>query len=218
MGKLIVIEGSDGSGKTTQLNMLCQALDEKGRRYRKLEFPCYAEESSALVRLYLSGAMGSRPGDVNAFAASSFYAVDRYASYKQHWEQDYRDGMLFVSGRYTTSNAIHQGSKLSGQERIDYWNWLFDYEYRMLQLPKPDAVIFLDVPFEVTAENIRRRAAQTDIHESDTDYLRQCYECSVQAAETFGWLRIPCIANQAFRSPEDIHGEILETLNRVNLC
>lgn len=141
-GRLIVLEGCDGCGKSTQLALLTEKLREQGGNVRTLSYPVYDSDSSALVRMYLSGKFGKDPSAVNAYAASSFYAVDRCADFLANWKADYDAGALFVSGRYTTSNAVHQGAKLAGDERAAYTDWLFDYEYRLLGLPKPDLVIF----------------------------------------------------------------------------
>ena len=146
MGKLIVIEGLDGCGKSTQLELLPKALEEKGIKCKSVSFPQYESDSSALVKMYLSGRFGNKPGDVNAYAASVFYTVDRYASYKENWGEFYQKGGTVVSGRYTTSNAIHQTSKLPREEWEDFLNWLYDFEYNKIGIPKPDKVIFLDMP------------------------------------------------------------------------
>ena len=158
-GKLIVFEGTDGSGKATQTALLCSELDRRGIPYRRLEFPRYSEDSSALIRLYLGGAFGSDPGDVNAYAAASFYAVDRYASYKQDWGAFYESGGLVIADRYTTSNAVHQTSKLPAGERRAFLDWLFDFEYGKLGLPAPTRVLYLDMPTELSEQMMRRRAA-----------------------------------------------------------
>ena len=143
MGKLIVIEGTDGSGKSTQFKKLTERVTAEGIEFQKLVFPQYAEPSSALIRMYLGGEFGTKPTDVNAYAASAFYAVDRYASYKEVWGEFYESGGTVVSGRYTTSNAIHQTSKLPREQWEDFLNWLYDFEYNKLGLPEPDLVIFL---------------------------------------------------------------------------
>ena len=213
-GKLIVFEGTDGSGKSTQFRMACEALKEQGTEFRTMVFPRYKEESSALVRMYLGGQFGSRPSDVNAYAASTFYAVDRYAGYKQEWGGYYEDGGMMVSDRYTTSNAIHQASKLPEKEREEYLRWLGEFEYDRLGLPKPDLVLWMDMPIEKTVENLRRRESDThttaDIHEVDTDYLRSCYDAAAQAARFYGWQRICCVdENGQLRSMEDIHNEVM---------
>lgn len=218
VGKLVVLEGLDGSGKTTQLGLLCQALDTRGARYRKLEFPCYDKDSSMLVRMYLNGQFGSDPEDVNAYAASSFYAVDRYASYRADWGVAYDAGEIFVAGRYTTSNAIHQGAKLSGTARRTYMDWLFDYEYRLLGLPEPDAVIFLDVDVALALANIEKRRAGRDIHENHASYLARCRESALEAAARYGWYTVPCGEGGVMRPAAEIGQEILKIINRVGIC
>lgn len=219
MGKLIVIEGIDGTGKTTQFERLCALLREKSIPHRELSFPCYDDPSSTLVRMYLGGSFGTAPDAVNAYAASAFFACDRYASFKQHWEQDYNDGMLFVSCRYTTSNAIHQGAKLAGDDRRAYLDWLFDYEYRLLGIPAPDRVLLLDCPAEVSTANLRKReasgASTADIHETDTSYLARCAVAAGEAADRFGWQRIPCASDGTMRSPDDIHADICAALSDI---
>lgn len=213
-GKLIVFEGTDGSGKSTQFRMARGAMDRDGIEFRSIVFPRYQEESSALVRLYLSGAFGSRPSDVNAYAASAFYAVDRYAGYKQDWGKWYEDGGLTISDRYVTSNAVHQASKLPPEEREEFLQWLADFEYGRLGLPRPDLVLWLDMPVELAVENLRRREADThthaDVHEADTGYLRACCGSAAQAAQFYGWRRVECAgADGGLRSAEDIHGEVM---------
>ena len=219
MGKLIVLEGTDGSGKATQCAVLAEALEKAGYDHRRVEFPRYTEVSSALIRMYLGGEFGDNPSDVNAYAASTFYAVDRYASYKQDWGEFYEAGGLILADRYTTSNAVHQGSKLEGRERTDYFSWLFDYEYHLMGLPAPDLVIYLDVPVEQTGKNMRQRESSTntraDIHEKDQDYLNQCRIAAGQAAGMFGWKRIACTQNGKMRSIEDIHQEVLKAVKEI---
>ena len=210
-GKLIVLEGTDGSGKSTQLRMLTERLRAAGRNFRCLSFPRYESPSSALIRMYLGGELGRRPDDVNAYAASTFYAVDRIASYLQDWGAYYQGGGLLVSGRYTTSNAIHQGAKLPPAERLDFLRWLEDLEYGRMGLPRPDLVLWLDMPVACTLELLRRRQAAgdtADIHEQDAGYLHRCYEAARDAAGHCGWTVIPCAANGRIRPPEDIAAEI----------
>ena len=219
MGKLIVLEGTDGSGKATQCRALYEALTRDGYAPRKIEFPRYSEKSSALIRMYLGGDFGDRPSDVNAFAASTFFAVDRYASYKQDWSGFYEDGGIVLADRYTTSNAVHQGSKLPPEERKAYFQWLFDFEYRLLGLPEPDLVIYLDVPVDQTEKNMHHREAVTntaaDIHEKDTDYLRLCRIAAGEAADTFGWRRIACTENGGMRSVEAIHADVYQAVKEI---
>ena len=211
-GKLIVFEGTDGSGKATQSKLVCEELDKRGIAYRKLEFPRYAEESSALIRLYLAGAFGSKPEDVNAFAAATFFSVDRYASYKQDWGNWYQQGGLVLCDRYTTSNAVHQASKELPENREKFLHWLYEFEYDRLELPKPDLIIYLDVPTDFTERLMRGREEKTgtkaDIHEKDMDYLMTCRKTGKAAAAYYGWTVIDCVKDGVMRSIEDIHEEI----------
>ena len=212
MGKLIVIEGTDGSGKSTQFRMMSQHLEQDNIPFKHLVFPRYQEESSALIRMYLGGQFGKKPTDVNAYAASAFYAVDRFASYKMDWGQWYEDGGVVLSDRYTTSNAVHQASKVPEGEREAYLSWLYDFEYAKMGLPKPDLVIYLDVPTDFTEKLMRQREADTntkaDIHEQDMAYLATCRQTGKAAAEYYGWQVISCVKDGAMRSIEDIHAEI----------
>ena len=212
MGKLIVIEGTDGSGKSTQFKLLTSRLAAENRQFQKLVFPQYAEPSSALIRMYLGGEFGTKPSDVNAYAASAFYAVDRYASFKKVWGQWYEEGGLIVSDRYTTSNAVHQASKEPVENQQSFLKWLYDFEYDKLGLPRPDLIIYLDVPTDFTEAMMRRREADThtsaDIHEQDMEYLATCRRTGKAAAEYSGWTVIQCVKDGAMRSIEDIHEEI----------
>lgn len=211
-GKLIVFEGTDGSGKSTQFARLCQRLAQEGKEFQRLIFPQYAEPSSALLRMYLNGEFGKHPSDVNAYAASTFYAVDRYASYKKVWGEYYRRGGLVLADRYTTSNAVHQGAKADAGEREEFFRWLFDFEYRLLGLPRPDLVLFLDMPTEAAISMLRSRERATgtkgDIHELDEEYLARCRQAALQAAAYCGWVRIECAPGGILRTPEEIHEEI----------
>ena len=212
MGKLIVIEGTDGSGKSTQFRLMAEHLEKDNIAFKHLVFPRYCEESSALIRMYLGGQFGKKPSDVNAYAASAFYAVDRYASYKMDWGQWYEEGGLVLSDRYTTSNAVHQTSKEKPEDREAYLHWLYDFEYAKLGLPKPDLVIYLDVPTDFTQKLLRSREAATnttaDIHEQDMQYLATCRQTGRAAAAYYGWTVISCVQDGVMRSIEDIHEEI----------
>ena len=212
MGKLIVLEGTDGSGKSTQFRLLTERIASEGYDFQKLVFPQYKEESSALIRMYLGGEFGSRPTDVNAYAASAFYAVDRYASYKKVWGQWYEQGGLVLSDRYTTSNAVHQASKEPPDRQGAFLKWLYEFEYDKLGLPRPDLVIYLDVPTDFTEKMMRSREANTntqaDIHEQDLEYLATCRRTGRAAAEYYGWTVIQCVRNGQMRSIEEIHEEI----------
>ncbi len=213
MGKLIVFEGTDGSGKSTQFDLLTKAVERQNIPFHRLRFPQYAEPSSALIRMYLGGELGDSPDQVNAYAASTFYAVDRYASYVKVWGKVYEEGGLILSDRYTTSNAVHQAGKVTGAERPGFLAWLSDLEYTKMGLPKPDLVICLDMPTELACQLMRGREAQTntqaDIHEQDVDYLKKCRQMALEAAEFYGWKVISCGKNGGIRPVEEIHQEIM---------
>lgn len=222
MGKLIVLEGIDGSGKSTQYALLRERFEKEGIDYHSIVFPRYGEESSALIRLYLGGAFGAKPEDVNACAASAFYTVDRYASYKQDWGPIYESGGLILADRYTTSNAVHQGSKLPEGEQKAYFDWLYDFEYTRMGLPKPDMVLYLDVDIETSLERIHHREERTgthsDIHEQDTEYLQRCIATGRRACEHYGWQRIECFTPQGTeRDRMEKHEAIFQTIKRAGL-
>ena len=218
-GKLIVLEGLDGSGKGTQAKLLAKHLTVTDHLVREITFPDYDSDSSALVKMYLAGQFGDKPDDVNAYAASTFYAVDRFASYQRVWKNDYASGGLILSDRYTTSNAVHQGGKLEGKAREEFFSWLYDLEFNRMGLPKPDLVLWLDMPVEIAETLMRRRERDTstkaDIHERDDGYLHKCREVAQQAADYFGWTRVSCVRDGKLRSIEDIHEELYA---RVKSC
>ena len=212
MGKLIVFEGTDGSGKSTQFELLAKRLEAEQIGFQRLRFPQYEEPSSALIRMYLGGAFGDDPEAVNAYAASTFYAVDRYASYQCVWKDYYQGGGFVVSDRYTTSNAVHQGSKVPEGERAEFFRWLYDLEYDRMGLPRPDLVVLLDMPVELSEQLMRKREQSTgthaDIHERDEDYLKKCRDVALHAAEYYGWRTVSCAKDGAIRGVEDIHEEV----------
>lgn len=212
MGKLIVLEGTDGCGKSTQFARLTARLEQENTAFQRIVFPQYDKPSSTLLRMYLQGEFGNKPGDVNAYAASTFYAVDRYASFRQVWKSYYEHGGLMLADRWTTSNAVHQGSKVPQAARGAFFSWLDDFEYEKMGLPRPDLVLYLDMPIALTEQLMRSREAQThtqaDIHEQDAAYLRQCRETGREAAAHYGWQVISCAENGAVRSVAEIHAEI----------
>ena len=212
MGKLIVFEGTDGSGKSTQFELLAKRLEAEQIGFQRLRVPQYEEPSSALIRMYLGGAFGDDPEAVNAYAASTFYAVDRYASYQRVWKDYYQGGGLVVSDRYTTSNAVHQGSKVPEGERAEFFRWLYDLEYDRMGLPRPDLVVLLDMPVELSEQLMRKREQSTgthaDIHERDEDYLKKCRDVALHAAKYYGWRTVSCAKDGAIRGVEDIHEEV----------
>lgn len=217
-GRLIVFEGTDGSGKATQAKLLCRRLDQRRISYREIDFPRYGNPFAEPAKRYLDGELGKKPGDVSAYAASTLYAVDRYASYKQDWGSFYEAGGLVIANRYTTSNAVHQASKLPKSQRGEFLNWLFDLEYHRLELPKPDLVIYLDMPTEITERMMRGRekasGTHADIHEQDETYLESCRAAAREIVRDCGWLVIDCARDGAPRGMEEIHEEICRRIDR----
>ena len=213
-GRLIVLEGLDGSGKGTQAKLLAKNLAEQGFPVREITFPNYESDSSALVKMYLAGQFGDKPDDVNAYAASSFYAVDRYAGYKADWGRFYEEGGILIADRYTTSNAVHQCSKLPPEQWEAFLNWLFDYEFRLLGLPAPDKVIYLQVDPAVSQRLMTERyhgdESKKDVHEKDTEYLARSRRAAEYCAAHLGWATVHCTAGDAMRSIEEIQAEVLK--------
>lgn len=212
MGKLIIIEGTDGSGKQTQTQKLYDRLISEGKLVKKISFPNYESNSSALVKMYLSGEFGSKPTDVNAYTASTFFGIDRYASYKTDWEKDYLSGTIILSDRYTGSNMIHHGSKIDDKdEKHRYLDWLEDQEFNKFGIPRPNITIFLNVPIEYTFNLMENREnkftgeSKKDIHESDKDYLRKSYYNALAIAEEKGWKVIDCVKDGVMLSIDKIH-------------
>lgn len=218
MGKLIVIDGLDGSGKSTQFDIVKNKLSEK-YSVKAISFPDYNNPSSSLVKMYLNGELSSDASGVNAYAASSFYAVDRYASYKMFWEKNYENGDLIFASRYVSSNAIHQMVKLPENEWDSYLHWLSDYEYVKLGLPKPDLVIFLDMPVEISQKLLSERyngdESRKDIHESNLQYLRACRRSALYAAKKLGWRVVECSNGEKPLAVEVISEKLLNIVNEV---
>ena len=212
MGKLIVFEGTDGTGKSTQFALLTKRLQNENVSFRRLQFPQYLEPSSALIRMYLNGEFGENPNDVNAYAASSFYAVDRYAGYKSDWGRFYEEGGILIADRYTTSNAVHQCSKLPPEQWDTFLQWLFDYEYHLLGLPAPDKVIYLQVDPAVSQRLMTARyhgdETKKDVHEKDTEYLARSRRAAEYCAAHLSWDTVHCTAGEKMRSIEDIQEEV----------
>lgn len=212
-GTLIVLEGLDGSGKATQAQMLFEHLSKQGLSVQKITFPDYDSPSSALVRMYLSGEFGTDPDAVNAYAASSFYAVDRFASYKKHWERFFQEGGIIVADRYTSSNAVHQCSKLDQSEWDGFLDWLLQYEHHLLGIPAPDLVFYLSVDPQVSQELMRQRykgdESRKDIHERNLNYLNRSRAAAEYCAGKLEWRRVECAEHGAMRSRESISAEIV---------
>lgn len=220
-GKLIVIEGLDGSGKATQTALLCDVLQQDGKPVRHITFPDYDQPSSALVKMYLNAEFGSNPEDVNAYAASSFYAVDRFASYLKFWKKDYQNGTVIVADRYTTSNAVYQMTKTKKEDWNNYLQWLQDYEYNKLQLPKPDLVLYLDMPTEISQSLMTARyhgnEAKKDLHERNRAFLTQCREAALYSAKKLGWKVIACSDSGQLRTIESVHQDVTAKIREVFL-
>lgn len=212
--RLIVIEGLDGSGKSTQVALLKSRLEALGVAVRQIKLPDYDDPSSTLVKMYLGGEFGNKPEDVNVYAASSFYAVDRYASFRRHWQEDYENGTLILADRYTTSNAVHQAVKLPKDAWHGYLSWLSDYEYEKLGIPKPDAVVFLDMPVAVSQKLMTSRyngeESKKDVHEANVAYLNACHEAALFAAAVLGWHTVPCADGENPLPIERIHERIFK--------
>lgn len=217
-GKLIVIEGLDGSGKSTQSELIYNHLKQNGEKVKLISYPDYSDKSSALVKMYLDGEFSSDLNAINAYAASSFYAVDRYASFKRHWEKDYLDGYTIIATRYVSSNAVHQMVKLPQSEWDCYLDWLDDYEFVKLELPRPDKVIFLDMPRKVADSLLLSRyngdASKRDIHESNISYLEQCQLTAKYSAQKLGWSVIACNDGEKPLPLEIITDRILEDIKK----
>ena len=217
-GKLITIEAGDGSGKATQTKALYDRLQSEGYNVMKVEYPDYDSDSSALVKMYLGGAFGDKAQAVDAYGASAFFAVDRYASFHMKWKQAYEGGAIIIADRYTTSNMVHQAVKLSDDnERERFLNWLWDFEFSKLKLPVPDVVVYLDMDPDVSDQLIAARAKSDssrgkDIHEKDRDYLHRCHEAYGWVADKYGWKRIGCCSGGRVRSIEEIHADVYEAV------
>ena len=216
--KLIVIEGLDGSGKGTQSALVTQVLKDRGFKVKKLTFPDYDSPTSSLVKMYLGGELGDTPDDVNAYAASSFYAVDRVASFIKYWKKDYEECDYIVADRYVTSNIIYQMSKVDDSERDEYIQWCEDYEYNRLRVPRPDIVIYLDMPPAVSQKLMSGRyngdESKKDIHEKNMNFLLACRKSALYALEKLSWVHISCAENDEPKSIETITQQILDTIDK----
>lgn len=214
MSKLIVLEGSDGSGKATQTTRLFERLQNLGANVLRVSFPNYESESSALIKMYLRGDFGSKAEDVNPYAAATFYAVDRFAGF-QSWKNFYKLDGIILADRYTGSNMAHQSAKFKKKsDREKFLNWLDDFEFKKLQLPRPDLTIFLDMPPEIAAM-LRRVRGREDIHESDAAYMMKSYRAYKEIAQKFGWRVVNCEANNFAKSVVDIHEEIFSMVEEM---
>lgn len=221
MKKLIIIEGLDGSGKSTQVTLLQKYFDEHGIAYKKIKLPDYDSPSSTLVNMYLGGEFGKSADDVNAYAAGAFYAVDRFASYKLNWGKDYENGTVILADRYATSNSIYQMEKISEDKWNEYLEWSADFEYEKIGIPKPDAVIYLDMPVDISQKLMTNRyngdEAKKDVHEVDVEFLKKCRKSALYAAEKQGWKIVSCSDGQNPLPIEEIHNKIVDIV-KEELC
>ncbi len=222
MGKLFAIDGTDGSGKQTQFNKLCERLTKDGIDFRTVSFPNYESESSSLVKMYLSGKFGQNAKDVNAYIASTFYAADRYATFKiEGYEDYYNNGGIILADRYTTANMVHQAGKISDlQERERFLNWLWDFEFKLYGLPIPTKVFFLNMPVDYATKLMENREnkfthdTKKDIHERDKSHLIDSYNAACSLVKKYDWYEVKCIKDKEIRTIEDIHDEIYNEVKK----
>lgn len=221
MGKLIAIDGVDASGKQTHAELLCKKLKSEGIKVRGVSFPSYESPSSALVKMYLSGEFGGKPGDVSAYAASSFFAADRFATFRRDWGKDYNEGAIIIADRYVSSNMIHQASKLEDVEKDKFLDWLDEFEFEIYSLPRPDVTIFLDMPPEYGAELMKNREnkfsgnSEKDIHERNGEYLFKSYKNACFVADKYSWKKVTCVKNNKIRTIEDINNELYDIVKKI---
>lgn len=220
--KLIIIEGLDGSGKSTQTELLEKYFKNNSVDYKKIKLPDYDSPSSTLVNMYLGGEFGKNASDVNAYAASAFYAVDRFASYKLKWKDDYENGTLILADRYATSNSIYQMEKIPAAQWDDYLEWTEDFEYNKIGIPRPDLVIFLDMPVEISQKLMTSRykgdESKKDVHEVNVDFLNACRKSALYAAEKQGWKVVSCSDGENPYSIEDIHNAVVDIVKEGIKC
>lgn len=224
MGKLIVIEGTDSSGKETQTKRLFEKLEEKGLKVKKISFPNYDSPACEPVKMYLAGAFGEDAMKVNPYPVSTMYAIDRYASFKTDWEKFYNEDGIIVTDRYVTSNMVHQASKIRDlDEKKKYLNWLEDLEYEKMGIPRPDLVIFLNMPTEMAVKLMAERKnkitgeEKKDIHERDKEYLKESHANACKIANTYNWKEIKCSDGERIKTIEEIGEEVFSLVEKVVL-
>ena len=221
MGKLIVIEGTDSSGKETQTKKIYERLLVEGKLCKKISFPNYDSDASAPVKMYLAGKFGKDADKINPYPISTMYAIDRYASFKEDWGKDYNNDKIIISDRYTTSNIVHQAAKLEDSEKEGYILWLEDLEYNKMELPRPDLVLFLNMPTEKACELMANRnnkitgEEKKDIHEKDENYLKKSHKNACEVAERLGWAEILCVDGDRIKAIEEIHEEIYNKVKEI---
>ena len=221
MGKLFVIDGTDGSGKQTQFQKLQESLTKDGIDYKVVSFPNYDSPSSSLVKMYLSGEFGENAKEISPYIASTFYAADRYATFQKGYKKYYEDGGIILADRYTTGNMIHQAGKIKDEEeREKFLNWLWDFEFNLYGLPVPSEVFFLNMPIENAVDLIKNRENKfthqdkKDIHERDINHLKDAYEAACDVSKKYNWYEIKCVKNNEIRTIEDIHQEIYKEVKK----
>lgn len=221
MKKLIIIEGLDGSGKSTQIKLLEEYFEIAGVNFKKIKLPDYDSPSSALVKMYLGGEFGNAAEDVNAYAAGAFYAVDRFASFRLGWQREYESGAVILADRYATSNSIYQMEKISKDKWDEYLEWSADFEYNKIGIPAPDCVIYLDMPVDISQNLMSKRylgdEGKKDVHEANTSFLYKCREAALYTAEKQGWKVINCAENGRPRPIDVIHNEIVDII-KEEIC
>ena len=221
MGKLFVIDGTDGSGKQTQFQKLQERLDKEGIEYKTVSFPNYDSPSSSLVKMYLSGEFGENAKEVSPYIASTFYAADRYATYKKDLEEYYNNGGLILADRYTTANMVHQAGKISDEkEREKFLNWLWDFEFNLYGLPVPTEAFFLNMPPEYAFKLMENRKNKfthedkKDIHERDKNHIIDSYNAACSLVDKYNWYEVKCVKEDKLRTIEDIHEEIYKEIKK----
>ena len=222
MGKLFVIDGTDASGKQTQLKKLQERLEKENIEYKLVSFPNYDSESSSLVKMYLSGEFGKNAKEISPYVASTFFAADRYATFKKELEEFYNNGGIILADRYTTANMVHQAGKITDkEEREKFLNWLWDFEFNLYKLPVPTEVFFLNMPPKYAFELMKNREnkftheAQKDIHESDKNHIIDSYNAACEVADKYSWTKIECVENNKLRTIEEIHEDIFKIVKEI---
>lgn len=220
-GRLIVLDGTDGSGKKTQTDLLLARLDKEGIEKEYADFPRYGKRSAVMVEDYLNGEFG-KANEVNPYAASLFYAIDRFAAGKDLLSS-IDEGKIVVANRYVSSNMGHQGGKIQDEaERIKYFDWVENMEYNQLGIPRPDATILLYVPAKIAQGLVGKKEAREylkgktyDIHEEDLNHLENAEKTYLEAAEKFGFKIISCVENGELLSREKIHEKVWEVVEKL---
>lgn len=218
-GKLIVIEGTDGSGKATQARMLTETLTALGHKTLKISFPRYGHPMAKPVEYYLQGRFGDKPEDVSAYTASIFYAIDRFDSFKTEWQHPYNDGYIIVADRYTTSNALHQTEKLNPEERVTFLNWIYDLEYNKIGIPRPNLVLYLNVDpslsYKITHTRTGKPGVKGDIHEKNAAYLKRVHDNASEIINYSGWVKIDCSPDGHMLTEDEVHAKILRETRKL---